>query len=233
MIQNSINKYTVLPPEHEQDQGIPTLDHQSENSVSHYKNNDEQNPLQSQQGRLVVQGERVAINIAEPAVTTADFDDRELVHEYSDYYLGYRYRRIRKEKVGEDGTKDEDEIEVDQTIFASELGLEDTILWVMRGNLRRMFIGWLILSLFMLSVSIYVLITAYSGDNLMLVIINNIILNVVFFGATLWQRRLYRIALREKDFKEGKKQLKGFANLPALFLWTGFVCSLSAYMFAK
>ena len=58
MIQNSPNKYTILPEQ----EGIP-LANRSENSVSSFTNANGQNSFQNQQGNLVVQGERVALDI--------------------------------------------------------------------------------------------------------------------------------------------------------------------------
>jgi len=234
MIQNPINKYTVLPADQDQEPTEPTsLNNQSENSISHHGNHNEHNPLQTQQGNLIVQGEQIAITIAQPNTQASDYDDREIVHEYRDFYFGYCYKRIRKEKVAEDGTKeDEDEVEVDQVIFSQDLGLEDTMLWVMRGNFRVMMILWPIFAIATLCTSIYALISAYSPDLLYIFVFYNIMVNLMMLGGAYWQRRLYRNALNKREFKEGKRQLRGLILLPIFSVVMGFFYSLLGYSFA-
>jgi len=225
MIQNPTNKYAVLP-----EQETFAHDNQPENSLSHLRNPHQQDTLQNEPGSLVVQGEPVVINIPQPLVQESDFDDREIVHEYRDFFFGYSYRRIRKEKVAADGTKeDEDEVEVEQILFAQDLPLEEMYIWALKFNFWVGLVTWPMYALYFLYKTIrlgFISEGESSSEDWFGLIVYHLFLNMIFLGVTLWQRRLYRNALIKKDFKEGKKQLRGLAFIPIVMIFFGLMFTL-------
>jgi len=226
-----MNNNSVLP--HEQETA-PSETHLGD-FLSHSGIHDEKSLHES----LITQEERAAIEDLQSDIPSGGdledqankFTDGQIIHEYIDYGLGYRYRRINKGKiVDNDGTEQEKEkIEVDVKIFAQDLPLEEMYMWALRVNFWIGVFVLLVPNLFLIYVS-----GSFSFEIGELSVwcqnmFQTLVRSFVMIGAILFQRKIYREALARKEYKEGKMQLSSFVFLPVLMVAIGFMLTMKSY----
>lgn len=227
-----MNDSTAIPLEHE----TAPLETQLGDFLSHSTMDDEKSPHES----LMTEEERAEMNALQSDMISArdledqteKFTDGQIIHEYVDYGLGYRYRRINKGKiVKEDGTQEEKaKIEVDVKIFAKDLPLEDMYMWALRVNFWIGVAMWLVSCLLLLFISFETLSYRYYEVSLWCeLVFKNLTTNSVMIGAIFFQRKIYREALVKKEYTEGRIQLSGFVFMPILMVVFSFVLTMCSY----
>jgi len=208
-----MNKYAVLP---EQEQENFALEGPSEDPLSHNGNPDDHQPLQplqNQQENLTIEKDQVALDVRSPENESRELAEGQIIHEYRDFGFGYRYRRIKKGRFAGD-----DRIEVDANLFAKDLPLEEMSIWALKVNANIGLIGWLLVAICGLWSFLFLDWSA--------ALINNILTNSIFTGLTVKQRRVYREALINNDFKTGVAELSFLGFLPLMMVLFGFMLTL-------